>query len=364
MTPAATLRTFGWLIRDTFRQSRASGVFWILLAISVLAIAVCASATIEGGGALAYPGENPDFLPRLDPDAQDRQKADASGVLVVSGDLKLAFGAIRIPLARDPRGAVHFLELVLAGGVADTLGLLLTLIWTAGFLPGFLEARSVAVLLAKPVPRWQLLAGKYLGVLVFVLASAALFVGGTWLTIGLRTGIWDAAYLYAIPLLVLHFAMFFSVSVLLAVWTQSTVVCVFGSILFWALAWSINYGRHGAERRHRDGQRWVVLRRAGLVGRRGLLGATQAGGRQSVVVQSARGRQQLRPAVRLCGPRGARILVRLVDRHVAAVYGGGVGARGPRVYGDRLLNARRAGAEQLCGCDFNLRCAAAAAPAW
>ncbi len=244
MTPSATARTLGWLVRDTFRQSRASGVFWILLAISVLAIAVCASATVEGGGALAYPGENPDFLPRGDRDAQDSQRTRQSGVIVVSGDLRLAFGAIRIPLARDPRGAVHFLELLLAGGVADTLGLLLTLIWTAGFLPGFLEARSVAVLLAKPAPRWLLLVGKYVGVLAFVLASATIFVLGTWLAIGLRTGVWDAAYLYAIPLLVLHFAMFFSVSALLAVWTQSTVICVFGSIVFWGLAWSINFGRH------------------------------------------------------------------------------------------------------------------------
>ena len=40
--------------------------------------------------------------------------------------------------------AVHLLELILAGGVADTLGLLLTLVWTAGFLPGFLDGRSVS----------------------------------------------------------------------------------------------------------------------------------------------------------------------------------------------------------------------------
>ena len=244
MKLGATLRTLGWLIRDTFRQSRASGVFWILLAISVLAVAVCASATVENGAQLASPGENPDFLPRKDYDAKELAKIKSSGVAIVSGDLKLAFGAIRIPLSRDARGAVHFLELLLAGGVADTLGLLLTLIWTAGFLPGFLESRSVAVLLAKPVPRWSLLVGKYIGVLSFVLASATIFVVGTWVAIGARTGIWDAGYLYAIPLLVLHFAMFFSVSALLAVWTQSTVVCVFGSIVFWGMAWSINYGRH------------------------------------------------------------------------------------------------------------------------
>ncbi|HEY1786221.1 MAG TPA: hypothetical protein VGG30_11750 [Pirellulales bacterium] len=244
MTRSATLRTFVWLARDTFRQARAGGILWILLAISALATVVCASASIEGDVPLAAPGETPDFLPRSDRDASDTAKLKASGVVVASGDLRLAFGMIRIPLNRDSKSAVHFLELVLAGGVADTLGLLLTLIWTAGFLPGFLDTRAITVLLAKPVPRWLLLSGKYFGVLAFVFGYATLFVVGTWLAIGLRTGIWDAAYLYTIVLLVLHFAMFFSVSTLLAVCFRNTVVCVFGSIVFWLLAWSINYGRH------------------------------------------------------------------------------------------------------------------------
>jgi ABC-type transport system involved in multi-copper enzyme maturation permease subunit len=244
MTLSATLRTFIWLTRDTFRQARAGGILWILLAISALAIVVCASASIQGNVPLAAPGEQPDFLPRNDPDAQDIEKVAKSGVAIASGQLRLAFGMINIPLNRDAKSAVHFLELILAGGVAGTLGLLLTLIWTAGFLPGFLDTRSITVLLAKPVPRWCLLVGKYLGVLTFVLVNATLFVVGTWVAIGLRTGIWDAVYLYTIVLLVLEFAMFFSVSTLLAVWFRSTVVCVFGSIVFWAVAWSINYGRH------------------------------------------------------------------------------------------------------------------------
>src|SRR5262249_36531025 len=128
--------------------------------------------------------------------------------------------------------------------VADTLGLLLTLIWTAGFLPGFLEGRSVTVLLAKPASRWVLLFGKYLGVMTFVLFHAVLFVGCTWFALGVKTGIWERAYLWCIPLLLLHFAIFFSFSILLATCTRSTVLCVFGSILFWAICWGMNFGRH------------------------------------------------------------------------------------------------------------------------
>jgi len=88
------------------------------------------------------------------------------------------------------------------------------------------------------------LVGKYLGVLTFVAFQALVFVGATWLALRLRTGIWDEAYLLCIPLLLLHFSVFFSVSALLAVYTRSTVACVFGSILFWLMCWGMNYGRH------------------------------------------------------------------------------------------------------------------------
>jgi hypothetical protein len=246
MNLSATLRAIGWLMRDTFRQSLAYGIFWILLGVSLVCIAVCASVTIDGAVALDRPDENRDFLPRNDPDAQDRQRAEQSGVTIVEGTMKVGFGAVSLPLARDARESVHFLQLILAGGVADTLGLLLTLVWTAGFLPGFLDPSNAAVLLAKPAPRWLLIVGKFLGVLAFVLLHAVVFVGGTWLALGLRTGVWETAYLWSVPLLLLHFAVFFSFSLLLAVCTRSTVVCVFGSIAFWCVCWGMNFGRHAA----------------------------------------------------------------------------------------------------------------------
>ncbi len=243
MKNSPTFTTIAWLIRDTFRQSLAYGIFWVLLIVSLLSIGVCLSIGVSGRPTLALGDDNPDFLSRRDADAGETAKLAQSGVIVADGQLTLAFGAIQVPLARSTRGAVHFIELILAGGVADTLGLLLTLIWTAGFLPGFLEGRNVCVLLAKPAPRWVLLLGKYVGVLSFVLFHALIFVGGTWIAIGLRTGFWDPAYLLSIPLLLLHFSIFFAFSLLLAVCTHNAVVCVFGSIVFWGVAWSMNFGR-------------------------------------------------------------------------------------------------------------------------
>jgi len=236
--------TLVWMIRDTLRHSMASGVGWLLFGLSTLCILVCLSVTVSGPSALGQPGENPDFLPRLDAEAHDAHKLANSGVTVADSALTLAFGAVRVPWARDARSGVQFLQLILAAGVADTLGLLLALVWTAGFLPGFLDPRAVSVLLAKPTSRNALLLGKYVGVLAFVLAQATYFVGGTWLALGLRTGVWGPAYLWSVPLLLLHFAIFFSFSLLLAVCTRSTVMCVFGSIAFWGVCWGINYGRH------------------------------------------------------------------------------------------------------------------------
>ncbi|MGA2620543.1 MAG: ABC transporter permease subunit [Thermoguttaceae bacterium] len=243
MKPCDGLATLAWMVRDTFRQSLASGIGWLLAGLSTLCILVCLSVSAAGPAWPAPPGEKPDFLPRSDADAQDAHKLQQSGVKVADGPLRLAFGAVRVPMARDVPSAVHFLELVLAGGVADTLGLLLALVWTAGFLPGFLDSRAISVLRAKPVPRWALLLGKYFGVVTFVLTQAAYFVVGTWLALGLRTDVWDATYLLTIPLLLLHFAIFFSFSLLLAVWTRSAVVCVFGSIAFWGVCWAINFAR-------------------------------------------------------------------------------------------------------------------------
>ena len=150
------------------------------------------------------------------------------------------------PGLRYREDAVHFLQLVLVDFVAGTLGVGLALIWTAGFLPTFLEPSAATVLLAKPVPRWSLLAGKYLGVLLFFAFQATVFVGGTWLALGARSGLWDLTYLWCLPILVMHFAVFFTFSVFLAVWTRSTVTCVFGSLVFWVLCFGMNFGHHEA----------------------------------------------------------------------------------------------------------------------
>ena len=111
--------------------------------------------------------------------------------------------------------------LLLAEWVAGGGGTLLALIWTAGFVPDFLQPAQATVLLSKPISRWVLLTGKYLSVLVFAGFQVTVFIFGTYLACGLSTGFWVDSYLWGIPLLLLHFAAVYSFSVLLAVCTAA-----------------------------------------------------------------------------------------------------------------------------------------------
>jgi hypothetical protein len=279
MNAPAAVFTIRWLIRDTFRQARASGIFWLMLGLTAVCIAVCLTVNVVGDAPLVAPdtnntmealprvyrqraaadvastialGSTPGFAPaaNVTPLMSDEYKtvarAQREHVPIVSGNLELAFGAVQIPLARGRATAVRTIEFHLVGWIADGAGLLLALIWTAGFLPSFLEPGAAAVLLAKPVPRWSLLAGKFLGVLVFVAALNALFVGGTWLALGIRTDVWDPTYFVCVPMLLVHFAVFYSFSAMLAVLSRSSVVCVLGSIMFWLFCMAMNTGRHSA----------------------------------------------------------------------------------------------------------------------
>lgn len=200
------------LIRDVFRQARASGLTATLLAITALAALACATIEIS---------------------------STADGAR-----LSLGFGAIRATTGSTALEATAHWQFLLAAVVADTAGVLLALSWTAGFLPSFLDPSAVSVLLAKPASRIRILIARWLGVVLFVSIQATLFVGATGIATSFRTGAWSGNYWLSVPILICHFAVFYAFSALLAVSLRNTVVCIVGSILFWVVCCGMNYGRH------------------------------------------------------------------------------------------------------------------------
>ena len=64
MNAPAALYTIQWLIRDTFRQARASGIFYLMSGITVLCMAVCLTIRIHEAPKLPLVGkERPEALP-------------------------------------------------------------------------------------------------------------------------------------------------------------------------------------------------------------------------------------------------------------------------------------------------------------
>lgn len=250
MNLPTALRTIQWMIWDTLRQSLATRLFWIILGMTLVCVVFCLSVSIEGGDPLPTdPGEAQWRLPPNDPEVKKLgpEKIKKEGVDVFRSRVTYGFGYFPMEAQRDRTDSVRFIHILLSWVVAGMIGIFLVLMWTAGFMPSFLDPQQVTVMLAKPVPRWSLLLGKYLGVIVFVTIQAAIFVLSTWLALGLKTGVYDPLYLLSVPLLVIHFGVFYSFSVMLAVWTRSTVACVFGTLLFWLMCWGMNLGRHALE---------------------------------------------------------------------------------------------------------------------
>lgn len=245
MNLSSTVRTVRWMVRDTFRQAVATKLFWVLFGTAAVATLFCLSVRVAGDPPpVSAPGDFPGLLPASEAAKAGPEAVEISGARVLGGEMTLGFGAVKVPLARGRVDAVRQLQLLLVGVVADTAGVLLALLWTAGFLPTFLEPQAASVLLAKPAPRWAVLVGKYVGVVLFVGLFAGLFVAGTWAGLGISTGVWTAAYWLAVPLLTVNFAVFYAVSAFLAVWTRSTVASAFGTLAFWLVCFAANYARH------------------------------------------------------------------------------------------------------------------------
>jgi ABC-type transport system involved in multi-copper enzyme maturation permease subunit len=92
----------------------------------------------------------------------------------------------------------------------------------AGYIPNMLESGSVDLMLSKPIRRWQIYFGKYVGgLLLFSAAVIALFIV-IFIGIGLRIGVWHWQFFGALPTTLFSLALLFSIVGFVGLWTRST----------------------------------------------------------------------------------------------------------------------------------------------
>lgn len=120
-------------------------------------------------------------------------------------------------------------------GAAYFLGTLLGLFATMPLINGFLEHGRVDLLLSKPLSRPRLLAGHLTGVWLTVFVLSAYLVGGVWLSLSFKTGVWMPKFLMAIPLITVMFGVMYSVILTISIITRSSglgLVVTYGLIFF------------------------------------------------------------------------------------------------------------------------------------
>ncbi len=100
----------------------------------------------------------------------------------------------------------------------------------ADFAPALLTPGRVELLLAQPVPRWQLLAGTFLGVIAMAAGTAIYGSLGLSLVLGFKTGVFAAGPAIAGLLASFAFAAVYAVMLAVAVWLPSTPV---GTLTGW-----------------------------------------------------------------------------------------------------------------------------------
>lgn len=197
------------LFVDAYRELNARKLFWITMALNLLAVALFAGLGINDRG--------PSFLHWT----FDNEFLN-TGLISKELFYKLQFTTWGIPMW------------------LSWVAVILALISTAGMFPDLISGGVIETMLSKPISRTRLFLTKYLVGLLFVTMQVAVFSVGCFLVIWVRGGAVEPALFLAIPIVVVFFSYLFAVCALLGLVTRSTIAALLLTIVFWFLLFVVN----------------------------------------------------------------------------------------------------------------------------
>lgn len=197
------------LFVDAYRELNARKLFWITMALNLMAVAIFAGLGINSRG--------PSFLHWT----FDNEFLN-TGLISKELFYKLQFTEWGIPIW------------------LSWIATILALISTAGMFPDLISGGVIETMLSKPISRWRLFFTKYLAGLLFVTFQVAVFSLGCFMVIWIRGGAIQPSIFLAVPIVVLFFSYIFGVCALLGMVTRSTIAALLLTILFWFMVWIVN----------------------------------------------------------------------------------------------------------------------------
>jgi ABC-type transport system involved in multi-copper enzyme maturation permease subunit len=92
----------------------------------------------------------------------------------------------------------------------------------AGYVPAMIEAGSIDLVLSKPIRRWHLFFGKYIGGLLLISAALLAVYVAVFTGTGLVTGVWHWPFFNALPMTIFSLALLNAIVGWVGLWTRST----------------------------------------------------------------------------------------------------------------------------------------------
>jgi ABC-type transport system involved in multi-copper enzyme maturation permease subunit len=177
---------------------------------------------------------------RVEPNTFEIQTKGGTAVRGWQHEPRLFFGALPLAFLRTSLGhSVYVVEDYLVNGIGAWVGILIGIVISAFFIPNMLRKGTVDLLIVKPIPRSLLLLYKYIGGLIFIFLNAVFAVGGMWLVLGMRTGLWSPHVLLIIFVLTFFFAVLYCISTLMSTLTGSPIVAILVTCVLWFGFWIV-----------------------------------------------------------------------------------------------------------------------------
>ncbi len=157
------------------------------------------------------------------------------------------FGAFDLDFFAYPLSVLVYRMASYLIGFGSWVAVIMGIIITSFFIPNMLRKGTIDLLLVKPINRFALLTYKYLGGLTFILVITSYAIGGIWLALGMRSGLWANGALLLIATLTFFFAILYSVSALVGVVTRSVVTSIILTMFAWVVFFIIGLVHSGFE---------------------------------------------------------------------------------------------------------------------
>jgi ABC-type transport system involved in multi-copper enzyme maturation permease subunit len=220
--------------------------------------------------------------------------------------------ALRYPIARS-------VITTLCLGAIKYLGAIFAAVLAGGAISGEIEAGLLAVILPKPIPRWQILLGKWIGLNTILVGCTLFWTMLVWASLTLQTHLDLTAILRASPYLMLFPILISTLSLTFSTFTPRLFGTVF-ALALGAIAWFDGVLYSLGVNNDVDSLR-SAAKVAGLVVPQAYVGYWLEDAVQDITVQNPlRGGRGLGQSPRFLNEFGARIHVAHLDAWYVVIY--------------------------------------------